>query len=170
MATSDRTIRWIESLAKQEELITSGEKSALDLGMTKDEVLIGETDGFVRDVVYHLEYLVRLFNSRVNNSHIQIRLVRATKNQAFSLNRNKMKFTLVTPKPGKIQIQCLKIMAEGASTVPKTSIMFSGTVEAHFGVFNDIDWQFLCQTVTSEQVAKHYLTEFIQVSVQTETH
>ena len=43
-------------------------------------------------------------------------------------------------------------------------MMFSGRVEAKFGTFHDVEWYFLGNRVNAELLARHYLTEFIQVS------
>jgi hypothetical protein len=43
-------------------------------------------------------------------------------------------------------------------------MMFSGLVEAKFGAFHDVEWYFLGNPIGAEQLARHYLTEFIQIS------
>ncbi|MCB0418473.1 MAG: hypothetical protein H6617_09930 [Bdellovibrionaceae bacterium] len=162
MMTSDRTIRWIENLAEQELLIKSGEKSSIDISTTKDEVLSVETGNFVQDLLHQFEYLVRLFNSRVESDGLQIKLVRGSDSgSGFSLIRNRMKLTLSAPSPGRIQLSCMKIVED---MPPKTTVMFTGVIESEFGTFHDVEWYFLGAKVGAEQVARHYLTEFIQAS------
>lgn len=164
MMTSDRTIRWIENLAEQELLIKSGEKSSIDISTTKGEVLSVETGNFVQDLLHQFEYLVRLFNSRVETDSLQIKLLRGSDSgSGFSLIRNRMKLTLSAPSPGLIQLSCMKIVEE---VPPKTSVMFTGVIESQFGTFHDVEWFFLGTKVGAEQVARHYLTEFIQASRQ----
>lgn len=160
MATQDRTIRWIENLASQELQLTSGEVATIDLSLTKEDVLVGETVGFVRDIIYHVEYLVRLFNGRVNRGDLQIKFVRpAQKACEMFLLRHDRKLSIFTPQPGKVQFQCVKLLDDSRS-----SVLFTGMVEARFGIFHDVEWFFLRNRVSAEQVARHYLTEFIQVS------
>jgi hypothetical protein len=165
MFTSNRTIKWIENLAEQELLIKAGEKASIDICTTKDEVLSVETATFVRDLFYHFDYLVQLFNARVNQPGLQIKLLRiGDQLEGFSVFRNKMKLLLTRPQAGIVQLQCDKLILDENSRPSKTSVMFSGLIEAKFGTFNDVEWYFLGSRVTAEQVARHYLTEFIQVS------
>lgn len=165
MITSDRTIRWIESLAEQELMIRSGKRASIDITSTKEEVLTAETASFVQDLVHHFEYLVRLFNSRVEKETLQIKLVKGgADGSGFALLRNRLKLTMGVGQAGRLQLQCLKMMDEGIGFSPRASVMFSGVIESKFGTFHDVDWYFLGTRVNAEQVALHYLTEFIQVS------
>jgi hypothetical protein len=164
MATSDRTIKWIENLADQELLIKAGEKVSIDILNTKDEVLAVETTSFVRDLLYHFDYLTRLFNARVNQPTLQIKLVRAESHDAFTAVRNSLRLAVSLRQPGVVQFQCDKIREGESFSASRVSMMFSGMVEAKFGTFHDVEWYFLGNRVSAEQVARHYLTEFIQVS------
>ncbi len=164
MSTSNRTIKWIENLADQELSIRAGERASIDILTTKDEVLIVETTTFVRDLFYHFEYLAKLFNSRVNRSDLQMRVLKSDNFDQFSITRNQMRMSLSMRQPGAVQLQCDKMMSEGPGKGSKVSFMFSGMVEAKFGTFHDVEWFFLGSRVTAEQVARHYLTEFIQAT------
>lgn len=165
MSTSSRTIKWIESLAEQENLIRAGEKTSIDIFKTKEDVLRAETISFVHDLFYHCEYLIGLFNNRVENSELQMRLLRGETPEQFCLQRNTLKLSIATPQPGVVQLQCDKLLpSEPGSRLMKPSLMFSGRVEAKFGTFHDVEWYFLGNRVNAELLARHYLTEFIQVS------
>jgi hypothetical protein len=164
MATSDRTIKWIENLADQELLIKAGERVSIDILSTKDEVLAVETASFVRDLLYHFDYLTRLFNGRVNQSTLQIKLQRPDNQDSFSLVRNSLRLNISLRQPGVVQFQCDKKQSDSLTSGSRVSMMFSGMVEAKFGTFHDVEWYFLGNRVSAEQVARHYLTEFIQVS------
>lgn len=167
MSTSSRTIRWIEDLAEQEILISNGQRTSIDLGKTKDQVLGVETASYVRDLFYYFDYLTRLFNERVQQTNLQIRLTRMSdKLEGFHLVRNGMTLVLDSSSPGIIQFRCEKqVGVDGMGMGPsRKSVMFSGVVEAAFGAFDDVEWQFLGSRITAEQLARHYLTEFIQVS------
>lgn len=164
MFTSNRTIKWIENLAEQELSIRAGERVSIDILTTKEEVLTVETATFVRDLFVHFEYLIQLFNLRVNQESLQIKVTRNSENlDGFSLSRNFMRLSVAKAQPGLVKLQCDKQIREEERTV-KTSVMFSGLIEASFGTFHDVEWAFLGSRVTAEQVARHYLTEFIQVS------
>lgn len=162
--TSNRTIKWIESLAEQEISIREGDRVSIDLCATKDEVLSVETATFIRDLYYHLDYLTRLFNLRVMEDPMQLKLAKLGENAAdgFHVTRGEMRLAISSGKPGVIQFQCEKRLEVSAPS--RTSVMFSGMIEAQFGLFHEVDWSFLGNRVVPEQVARHYLTEFIQVS------
>ncbi len=161
--TSDRTIKWIESLAEQEVSIRGGDRASIDLCATKDEVLSVETATFIRDLYYHLDYLTALFNLRVVEQDMQIKLAKLHEvSEGFNLVRADMRLAILSGKPGVIQIQCEKRLEVNAPS--RTSVMFSGMIEAQFGLFHEVEWSFLGNRVAPEQVARHYLTEFIQVS------
>lgn len=165
MLTSNRTIKWVENLADQELLITAGERGSIDICTTKDEVLVVETATFVRDLFFHFEYLVELFNSRVNRPPLQIKLTRQGERlEGFALSRNRHRLILFQSQPGAVQLQCDKLIGDEGSRDNRTSLMFSGLIEAKFGAFHDVEWVFLGNPIGAEQVARHYLTEFIQVS------
>lgn len=165
MFTSNRTIKWIENLAEQELLINAGQRVSIDILTTKEEVLTAETATFVRDLYYHFEYLIQLFNLRVSHPSLQIKLARNSEHlDGFSLSRNGMRLSLTKSQPGVVQLQCDKLIREEESRSNRTSMMFSGLIEANFGTFHDVEWNFLGSRVAAEQVARHYLTEFIQVS------
>jgi hypothetical protein len=161
--TSNRTIKWIESLAEQELSIRSGDRVSIDLFKTKDEVLFVETATFIRDLYYHLDYLTGLFNLRVMDDSMVLRLTKlgdGTEN--FQVGRGDMRLLVSSAKPGVIQFQCEKRLDPASPS--RTSVMFSGVIEAQFGLFHEVEWSFLGSHVMPEQVARHYLTEFIQVS------
>jgi hypothetical protein len=170
MPTSNRTIKWIENLAEQELLIHAGERASIDICTTKDEVLVSETIHLMRELFLHFEYLVRLFNSRMSDDGLQIRLLKNNDNSnGFLLRRNYHRLALTFFQPGVIHLSCDKILSgyEDPPSVQKTSVMFSGTVEGKFGLFHDVEWYFLGSRIGPEQLARHYLTEFIQTSRQT---
>jgi hypothetical protein len=162
--TSNRTIKWIESLAEQEVSIREGERASIDLCTTKDEVLSIETATFIRTLYYHLDYLTRLFNLRVVEESMQLKLAKLAENapDSFHVTRGGMRLAISSGKPGVIQFQCEKRVESAGPCRP--SVMFSGVIEAQFGLFHEVEWSFLGNRVVPEQVARHYLTEFIQVS------
>lgn len=168
MSTSNRTIRWIEDLAEQELLISSGHRTSIDIGKTKDQVLSVETATYVRDLFYHFDYLVKLFNERVQQPSLHIRLSKMSdKLEGFQLVRNGIGLVLDSSSAGVIQFRCEKSSAGeglGVPTPARKSVMFSGVVEAEFGAFDDVEWRYLGSSISAEQLARHYLTEFIQMS------
>lgn len=161
MFTSDRTIRWVESLADQEVSITSGRRSSIDICSTKDEVLASETVGFIRELHQHFEYLVKLFNARVRSDELCILLLRnSSGSDDFSLQRKELELQLTCQKSGSIQLKCVRKSSDNS----QVTVLFSGMVEAHFVHFHQVEWTFLASPISAEQLACHYLTEFVQTA------
>jgi hypothetical protein len=75
-----------------------------------------------------------------------------------------MRLAVTRPRPGVVKLQCDKQLPSEDAGPGKTSMMFSGVIEGAFGTFHDVEWTFLGSRVSAEQVARHYLTEFIQLS------
>ncbi len=165
MLTSVPTLQWIESLAEQELHILGGNRTSIDLLVTKQEVLKLETVSVLRSLSAIFGFLVNSFNYRVENPELQIRILREGEPmERFSLSRNQLRMTLYTLKPGVIQIQCEKLKWDEAAKEERAGLLFSGAIEAYFGSFFEVHWNFLETVITPEQIARHYLTEFIQSS------
>src|SRR5690606_34922690 len=130
-----RSIKWIENLADQELRIRSGERASIDICRTKDEVLLAETDAFLRDLYQQCENLVKLFNGRVKDDALQIKLQFPLEEDkvGFRLIRNELTLTVSRSGLGVVQFSCRKRMADSRDTV-----MFTGVVEAVFGIFHDV--------------------------------
>jgi hypothetical protein len=168
MFTSDKTIKWVENLAEQECLIQLGEKSSVDLCNAKDEVLTNETSTFVRSLFYHFEYLTRLFNSRVEVPFLKIKIQSKGENfNSFSISRNRINLIVTGSQMGAIHLQCVR---EDSGQAGINSVVFSGLIEGRFETFHEVKWYFLDSSILPEQVARHYLTEFLQVSRSSHTH
>ena len=169
MFTSDKTVKWIENLAEQECLIQLGERSSLDLCTTKDEVLSSETISFVRSLFYHFEYLTRLFNTRVELAILKIKIEKHGENyNSFSVCRNQVRLVVTGSRSGAVHLQCLR--EDNGAMGTMNSVLFSGLIEARFETFHEVKWYFLDSVILPEQVARHYLTEFLQISRSSQTH
>lgn len=160
--TSDRSIRWIENLAEQELLLLES-KGSYDLCSTREEILASETLGFLNELRFQLEYLVRLFNAKVGDRGVGPRseggqTIEVTKTSSpqeeIRLSRNGVVLEVASRKPGAVHLVCRR----------GESALSSGTVEADFSSFHELHWKFLGEVVTSEKAACHFLTEFLQVS------
>ena len=168
MLTSDKTIKWFENLAEQECLIQLGEKSSLDICTTKEEVLGAETGAFVRALYYQFEYLIRLFNSKVELPDLKIK-VQANENNinSFSIVRNRISLIITGTQSGTVQLQCVRLES---GDLTSNRVIFSGLIEARFETFDEVKWYFLDSPILPEQVTRHYLTEFLQLSRATNTN
>lgn len=109
MLTSNKTIKWVENLAEQECLIQLGEKSSLDICSVKDDILITETNAFIRALFYQFEYLIRLFNSKVDLPALKIKIQsREEGENRFALSRNRINLIITGTQIGVVQLQCVR--------------------------------------------------------------
>lgn len=164
MFASSRTIQWIENLAEQEGQISSGRRSSVDLSSTKQSLIEGETFSFLQQLHSGIDYLISVFNSRVPDAGSELRMQASSEVQGFTIARNGVRLTVVPQRPGCIQIACEKAAGQSRGGDGRSYLLFSSAVEAHFGSFNEVEWTSLGSVVNAEQVVRHYLTEFIQVS------
>lgn len=159
MIASYKTVKWIEDLADQDARIRAGEKASFDLCATKDEIVRLETVAFVRDLFVQFEQMVRIFNGRIAGRSEGIRLLRQGDGvDGLALTRGTSRLQ-IAKGAGVIQLQGEKVLTGG-----RNQMLFQGMIEAAFGPFNEVQWTFLGSPVTAEQVARHYLTDFIQMS------
>lgn len=159
---SDHSIKWIENLAEQEGLILSGQLPSLDITKTREEVLAISTSVFLRELRAQWITLSQLFNARMKEAPLSIVWGSLSdKADGFYLLRNSVRLSVSASRPGSIQVQCEKIIVE--SPVRK-SMIFSGVIEARFSSFDEVHWFFLEKNVSVDQLARYYLTEFIQSS------
>lgn len=152
--TSDRSIRWIENLAEQEALLGQSD-GAYDLCSTRDEILLSETVNFLNELRYHLEFMVRLFNGKINGDRNLVKISKSPSPfDGFSLIRNNIECRIGSKKSGAVHLNCAR----------SESVLTTALVEASFSSFHDVEWVFLGEKVTSEKIARHFLTEFLQLS------
>jgi len=157
---SDSSIKWIEILAEQEGLISTGKLSSLDLAHTREEILRVGTVVFVRELKAHFITLAKLFNSHMKDSRLGILWGEfPERTDTFYLERNSVRLIVASNRPGSVQISCDKKSAD-----LRVSPIFSGVLESRFSSFDEVTWYFLEKTITVEQVTRYYLTEFLQIS------
>lgn len=162
---NSRTVSWIKNLASQECSIHAGERSSFDISLTRDAVLSTETLLFVHDLYTQIEHSIDIFNRECVLEDLKIKMSSpAHRFYSFALMRNSMRLNITSYQAGTIQFQCEKNWTENIENTLKTSLMFSGLVEAKFGAFDEIQWLSLGVVVSAEQVARNYLSEFIQLS------
>jgi len=163
---SDSSIKWIENLAEQEQLICSGQLPALDIAKTRGEVLEVGTAVFLRQIKMQFAALVKLFNARMTEPSLGIQINGIPdRSDCFYLQRNGVKLNVTSNRPGFVQIQCEK---NSSDTLSRASILFSGVIEARFSNFEEVSWFFLENPISAEQVSRYYLTEFLQSSRNTD--
>lgn len=159
---SDHSIKWVENLAEQEGLILAGQLPSLDITKTREEVLAVATTVFLRELRAQWISLSQLFNARMKDAPLNIVWGYLNdKIDGFYLLRNSVRLSISSSRVGSIQVQCEKMTSEAPS---RLSMIFSGVIEARFSNFDEVNWFFLEKNISVEQLARYYLTEFIQSS------
>jgi len=157
---SDSSIKWIENLAEQEGLISSGQLSSLDLSRTRDEILRVSTVVFLRELKSQSVSLSKLFNSYMKEPRFGILWGEIPdREDCFYLERNSVRLNISFSRPGLIQVTC-----EKKTENLRISPIFSGVLEARFSSFDEVAWYFLEKAISGEQITRYYLTEFLQSS------
>ena len=160
MDTSEPTPKWIENLAEQEFLLRAGD-AVFGSDISEKDKLVLETSHFMRQLQDHFAYMVDTFNLRMNQPELRIKNAeKGAEGEILSLSRNGLRLPVQVPQPGRIQFLCDKLPGDFGG---KPSVMFTGGVEAEFES-EDLRWQFLGNTISAEQLARHYLAEFLQTS------
>lgn len=157
MALSSRTMDWIESLVVQEKEILTGDRLSIDLGHAKDGLLSAETVHFVRALHCKFAELAVFVNRRLPETSCPVSVITVCEGgEEFVVERLPVRLCFKS-RPGSINFSCDRISA---------GLQFTGSIEARFGVFYEIDWMFLGARVTAEQIARHHLTELLQITAQ----
>ncbi len=161
MEISVHSLRWVERLAEQESGVQAGERSQLDLYQVKEEVLLLESAQFLRELRTALETLAKLFNGQMLSvdTKIQIQNISDSK-EGFALTRLTTRMQFESSRPGVIQVQTKRVAVENPIHLS------TATLEAQFGAFDEVNWLFLGEKITSEQVARHFLTELVQSTLR----
>ena len=157
--------RWIESLADQERSIFLGERLSFDLGLTKEQVVQEETLRFLEEICQHFSSLSEAFNSRISDEDALKLAVSSPEltQTVFWVSRKDMRLDVCANYHGVIKFQAHR-RTDPTLSWSRASLLFTGQVEVTFGPFNEVSWLLLGNEVSAEQIAQHYLTEFIQIS------
>lgn len=158
MSLNSRTVSWIESLAHQEGEIAAGERNSIDITTAKETVLRDETIHFSRTLLAQFKELAGFLNRRLPADSLQISIVSLSETgDEFAVERAPLRLVF-RAQMGVVQFLCEKR--------PNQELQYSGSIEAKFGAFYELDWIFLGSRVNAEQFAKYYLTELVQTTRQ----
>jgi len=161
MEISVHSLRWVERLAEQESGVQAGERSQLDLYQVREEVLLLESAQFLRELRTALETLTKLFNGQMLSAETKIHIQSIPESkEGFSLTRLTTRIQFESARPGVIQVQTKRVAVENPIHLA------TATLEASFGAFDEVNWLFLGEKITSEQVARHFLTELVQSTLR----
>lgn len=156
---------WIHEIARAE---ASPEVDALyQLQRTTgpEQAIEESTVEFLTDLRAYFQEYVRIFNSlsEAGKKFSEIKIFNLTQGAAdFMLYRNGIKLIVANHTHGVIQISYDKHVVSGAMSdqhVPQTEELL-----AQIGAFGSVHWTYRSERVESEQVAKHFFTEFTRVT------
>jgi|GEM_PF-1273798 len=164
MSVTQSSLIWIESLASQQNEVSSGKRPAVELYHAKERLLAVESFTFLNELLTAFEKLREHFNAHLNamaeDSSLKVKHESAS---SFSILCGEHCLNLNNSQPGTIQVQCSKGI-DGNSR--NRVAMFGGSLEAQSGAFYDLNWFYLGSPITADQAARYFITELIQLSLR----
>lgn len=157
---------WIYELAKVEASPEAAVIASLQQNSGPQQAIEESTVDFLTDLRGFFQEYVRVFNSlsEGGKKFADIKLFNLSQGAAdFMLYRNGIKLMVANSSHGLIQMAYDKHMVTGAS---KTTDEVPPAQEllAQPGAFGVIHWTYRSEKVQSEQVAKHFFSEFIRLT------
>jgi hypothetical protein len=157
---------WIYELARAEASPEADALYRLNQSAAPQQAIEESTVEFLTDLRAYFQEYVRVFNaqSEAGKKYPEIKIFNLTQGAAdFMLYRNGIKLIIANTTHGVVQISYDKHLISGA--VPaELSIPQAEEILAQFGAFGSVHWMYRSERVESEQVAKHFFSEFARVS------
>lgn len=156
---------WIHDLTRAE--ISPEAEALYRLNRTAPEQAIEEsTVDFITDLRAFFQEYVRTFNSfsDAGKKFSEIKIFNLTQGAAdFMLYRNGVKLIIANTAHGVIQFSYDQHQGTNA---PKTDLIIPQPEEilAQMGAFGSVRWTYRSENVQSEQVSKHFFSEFVRAS------
>lgn len=157
---------WIHEIARAE---ASPEAEALyNLGQVSapQQAIEESTVEFLTDLRAYFQEYVRLFNSlsEAGKKFSEIKIFNLTQGAAdFMLYRNGIKLIVANTTHGVIQISYDRHMIGGAMNAD-FNIPQAEDLLAQLGAFGSVYWTYRSERVESDQVAKHFFSEFTRTT------
>jgi hypothetical protein len=157
---------WIYELARAEASSEAEALYRLNQSGAPQQAIEESTVDFLTDLRAFFQEYVRIFNAQsdAGKKFAEIKIFNLTQGAAdFMLYRNGIKLIVANTTHGVVQISYDKHMIAGAVpaelTVPQAEELL-----AQFGAFGAVHWMYRSEKVESEQVAKHFFSDFVRVS------
>ena len=156
---------WIHDLTRAEISPEAEALYRLSSTAAPDQAIEESTVDYLTDLRAYFQEYVRAFNSfsDAGKKFSEIKIFNLTQGAAdFMLYRNGVKLIIANTAHGVIQFS----YDQHANAAPKTDLVIPQPEEilAQMGAFGAIRWTYRSETVASEQVSKHFFSEFVRTS------
>ena len=157
---------WIHEIARAEASPEAEALYHLNQSTLPEQAIEESTVDFLTDLRAYFQEYVRIFNSLSDGGKkfSEIKIFNLTQGAAdFMLYRNGIKLIIANTTHGVIQISYDKHMV-GAVAPENAMTPQSEELLAQFGAFGSVYWTYRSEKVQSDQVAKHFFSEFTRTT------
>jgi hypothetical protein len=157
---------WIHEIARAEASPEADALYQLNQVSAPQQAIEESTVDFLTDLRAYFQEYVRLFNSisEAGKKFAEIKIFNLTQGAAdFMLYRNGIKLIVANTTHGVIQISYDRHMI-GTPVVNEFNIPQAEDLLAQLGAFGSVFWTYRSERVESDQVAKHFFSEFTRTT------
>ncbi len=157
---------WIHEIARAESSPEAEALYQLNQASAPQQAVEESTVEFLTDLRAYFQEYVRIFNSlsETGKKFSEIKIFNLTQGAAdFMLYRNGIKLIIANTTHGVIQLSYDKHVITGASN-NELSIPQADELIAQLGAFGSVHWMYRSEKVSSDQVAKHFFSEFSRIT------
>lgn len=157
---------WIHELTRAESSPEADALLRLNEASAPQQMVEESTVDFLTDLRAFFQEYIRIFNSHseAGKRYSEIKIFNLTQGAAdFMLYRNGIKLIVANTSHGVIQVSYDRHMIAGADA-QELDIPHADELLAQMGAFGAVYWTYRSEKVESEQVAKHFFSEFIRIT------
>lgn len=158
---------WIHDLTRAEISPEAEALYQLNRSSAPEQAIEESTVDFLTDLRAHFQEYVRVFNSfsDAGKKFAEIKIFNLTQGAAdFMLYRNSVKLIIANTAHGVIQFSYDQHMNASVPAATDMVIPQAEEILAQLKAFGEVRWTYRSDNVESEQVAKHFFSEFVRTS------
>ena len=157
-------IQWIRDLVLSEQQMEESGIVDMKAGFDPEQLLESQSLDFLTDLKAAFVESAAAFNQMKGSTLGQIKIYGISRTKAdFMLFRNGFKLIFALKEPGLLSI---RFQMAGTSLTPGPAPSNEDLIQAHWGAFGDLIWQYEDLPVKNEYLVRYYLTRFIRESAK----
>ncbi len=157
---------WIHEIARVEGSPEAEALYNMTHGSGPQQAIEESTVDFLTDLRADFQEYVRVFNSlsEAGKKFSEIKIFNLTQGAAdFMLYRNGIKLIIANTTHGVVQFSYDRHASAGSMNIEQ-SIPQADEILAQLGAFGAVNWVYRSEKVESEQVSKHFFSEFTRMT------
>ena len=158
---------WIHDLTRAEISPEAEALYHLNQSGTPEQAIEESTVDYLSDLRAYFQEFVRSFNSfsEAGKKFSEIKIFNLTQGAAdFMLYRNGIKLIVANTAHGLIQFSYDQHVNASAATKTDLNIPQAEEILAQMGAFGTVRWTYRSEKVESDQVSKHFFSEFVRMT------